>query len=100
MLEITDPQDFRLAMRSWLAENCPAEMRDGLNTPEAICWGGRNWHFHSTEQQVWLERCAALGLTVPTWPRDYGGAGLERTREKIFREELAAINARFPHCTR
>ncbi len=85
-----------MAMRAWLEENCPSAMRDGLTTPEAICWGGRNWRFHSTAQQLWLERCIDVGLTVPTWPRDYGGAGLERTREKIFREELAAINARPP----
>ncbi|WP_394177564.1 acyl-CoA dehydrogenase family protein [Yoonia maritima] len=96
MLDITDPNAFRSAIRAWLDDNCPAEMRDGENTPDHVCWGGKNWVYESDAQRVWLERTSALGLTVPTWPREYGGAGLERTREKIYREELARINARLP----
>ncbi|KJZ18653.1 acyl-CoA dehydrogenase family protein [Loktanella sp. S4079] len=96
MIGIEEPEAFRFAVRAWIAENCPAEMRDGDHSPAHICWGGRNWVFESQAQQLWLERASAVGLTVPTWPREYGGAGLDRTREKIYREELERANARLP----
>ncbi|QBF31943.1 acyl-CoA dehydrogenase family protein [Thalassococcus sp. S3] len=96
MLDIQDPEQFRSALRAWLEENCPEEMRDGAADETTICWGGKNWKFSSEAQKIWLERAAAEGLTVPTWPREYGGAGLDRAREKVFQEEMARINARTP----
>ncbi|MEX0286674.1 MAG: acyl-CoA dehydrogenase family protein [Paracoccaceae bacterium] len=96
MHDITDPEEFRSALRAWLEENCPEEMRDGANDEASICWGGKNWVFTSEAQKQWLNRCASVGLTVPKWPRAYGGAGLDRAREKIFHEEMRRINARSP----
>ncbi len=96
MHEITEPELFRVAIREWLEENCPSEMRDRGSDAATICWGGKRWSFESQAQQDWLERCAAQGLTVPTWPRAYGGAGLDRAREKVFHEEMQRINARIP----
>ena len=90
------PDDFRAELRAWLEENCPPEMRDGGMTEEAICWGGKNWKFTSDAQKVWLERCAAKGYTVPTWPKNCGGAAMTRDQEKIFHEEMGRINARVP----
>ncbi len=87
---------FRAALRDWLQANCPEEMRDGAMTEEGICWGGKDWVFTSEAQKLWLERCAAEGYTVPTWPVEYGGAGLSRDQEKVFNEEMSAINARAP----
>ena len=87
---------FRAELRAWLEENCPQEMRDGKMTEDGICWGGKNWVFTSDAQKVWLERCAAKGYTVPTWPKEYGGAGLKRDQEKVFHEEMGRINARSP----
>ncbi|WP_420583453.1 acyl-CoA dehydrogenase family protein [Ruegeria sp.] len=96
MPEDTNIQEFRQQIRSWLDENCPADMRDGNHGDDKTCWGGKRWQFQSDSQRVWLERCAAKGLTVPTWPKAYGGAGLDRAREKVFREEMNRINARLP----
>ncbi|QFT57649.1 Glutaryl-CoA dehydrogenase [Sulfitobacter sp. THAF37] len=90
------PDAFREELRAWLEENCPQEMRDGKMTEEGICWGGKNWQFTSQAQKQWLDRCAAKGYTVPTWPKDYGGAGLNRAQEKIFHQEMGRINARKP----
>lgn len=91
-----DLQTYRAELRDWLAANCPDEMRDGQNGEAEICWGGRNWEFASDAQRQWLDNAVAQGLTVPTWPKAYGGAGLDRAREKIFNEEIARINARWP----
>lgn len=92
----TDPEQFRAELRDWLEQNCPPEMRDGQNTEDSICWGGKNWTFESDAQRIWLERMAAKGLTVPTWPKAYGGAGLDREHEKIFHQEMGRISARSP----
>ncbi len=89
-------EEFRAELRAWLEENCPQEMRGGADAEDAICWGGKNWVFTCDAQKVWLERCAAKGYTVPTWPKDCGGAGLTRDQEKIFHQEMARIDARTP----
>ncbi|MEL6102133.1 MAG: acyl-CoA dehydrogenase family protein [Pseudomonadota bacterium] len=91
-----DLDGFRAEVRAWLESNCPEVMRDGAAGEENICWGGRNWQFQSDAQRLWLERMAARGWTVPTWPTEYGGAGLSRAEDKILTEELQRLNARLP----
>ncbi len=87
---------FRHEARLWLDENCPPAMRQPIKTNEDACWGGRNWTFKSQDQKLWLERMAAKGWTVPTWPTEYGGAGLSRAQENILLSEMKRINARSP----
>lgn len=93
---MTDLEEFRAETRAWLAENCPEEMRDGDITAENQCWGGRQWTFQSNAQQLWFERALARGYTVPTWPKEYGGAGLSADQAKVLEEERLRINARKP----
>ena len=88
--------DFREELRGWLEANCPAEMRNGAGAEENICWGGRNWQFASDAQRLWLERMAAKGWTVPTWPVEYGGGGLDRAHDKILTEELNRLEVPLP----
>ncbi|MDG1167658.1 MAG: acyl-CoA dehydrogenase family protein [Sulfitobacter sp.] len=95
-MTVNPTDEFRAELRDWLEANCPQEMRDGAMTEDGICWGGKNWVFTSDAQKLWLERCAAKGYTVPTWPVEYGGAGLSRDQEKVFHEEMGRINARTP----
>ncbi|MGB5863184.1 MAG: acyl-CoA dehydrogenase family protein [Sulfitobacter sp.] len=96
MAQAQTEADFRAELRAWLEAACPPEMRGGGITEETICWGGKNWQFSSDAQKIWLERCAAKGYTVPTWPVEYGGAGLSRDQEKIFAQEMGRIEARVP----
>lgn len=96
MQDTDDLAQFRADIRAWLEANCPEEMRDGAIGEDSICWGGKNWNFTSEAQKTWLQRCAEAGYTVPTWPKDYGGAGLNRDQEKIFLDEMARIGARKP----
>lgn len=90
-----DLQEFRAATRAWLEENCPQEMRQPMSEAD-VCWGGRNWVFQSEAQKLWLDRMAARGWTVPTWPQAYGGAGLSGDEDRILKEEMARITARPP----
>ena len=88
--------DFRLSVRAWLEENCPAEMRTPQGGDQDVCWGGRNYVFQSEAQKIWLERMVGRGWTVPRWPVEYGGAGLSAEEEIILVDEMRRIGARPP----
>ncbi|MEQ9695875.1 acyl-CoA dehydrogenase family protein [Shimia sp. SDUM112013] len=92
---MTDLQNFRAATRAWLEENCPPDMRQPM-TEADVCWGGRNWQFQSDAQRDWLNVMAEKGWTVPDWPVEYGGGGLNGDEQRILKEEMARINARPP----
>lgn len=90
---------FAKDCREWLEVNCPAEMRDSSEAGTSLgdfCWGGRNWVFESDAQRLWLDRMVAKGWTVPTWPKEYGGAGLSREQEIVLKKEMKRIGARSP----
>lgn len=87
---------FRQEVRDWLETNCPESMRTPYRSEAETCWGGRNCQFFSEDQKNWLERMVSKGWTVPSWPEEYGGAGLDREQSKILQEELRRINARPP----
>jgi acyl-CoA dehydrogenase len=89
-------EEFRTEVRSWLEENCPAGMRTPLAGDEDICWGGRKFVYQSDEQKLWLERMAAKGWTVPHWPKEYGGAGLDRAQSKVLHQEMSRLACRAP----
>src|SRR5262245_41285917 len=59
-----------------------------------IPWGGRKPHFANPESRLWLERMAERGWTAPTWPREYGGAGLSVHEAAVLNSELQRIRAR------
>ncbi|MFD0916109.1 acyl-CoA dehydrogenase family protein [Pseudahrensia aquimaris] len=94
---MSDLETFRAETRAWLEENCPADMRDGAKDEASSCWGGRKWEFTSEGQKIWLERMGARGWTVPTWPKEYGGGGLNKAEAAVLQEEMDAIGARKPH---
>jgi len=87
---------FRSEVREWIIANCPDEMRDGDTSLEGICWGGSLWEFTSAAQSLWLQRCVDIGWTVPTWPKEFGGAGLTDDQGKVVEEEMLALGARLP----
>ncbi len=83
-------------IRAWLDAECPPEMREPVRGEDDVCWGGRRWAFQSAAQKLWFERCFSRGLTVPTWPREYSGAGLTRDEAAVLYEEMRRIGARPP----
>ena len=93
---MSDIEAFRNDVRDWLDANCPKEMRDGAGGEENICWGGRNWKFRSDAQKLWLERMAQKGWTVPAWPKEYGGGGLEKEEVKVLKAEMRKMKMRSP----
>src|ERR1043165_8196868 len=93
---MADLEQFRRDTRAWLEANCPPEMRRPMTSDEDTFWGGSNPKFASEAQRVWFERMRDQGWTVPHWPREYGGGGLDPEQAKIVRQEMAAIGARQP----
>ena len=82
---------FREEARSWLEANCP----DSMRTPGYGTDGGRRAKLDSDTRQ-WLDRAAQRGWTAPTWPKEYGGGGLNKDEHQTLIEEIRRINARPP----
>ena len=88
---MTHLKEFRAETQDWLKTNCPK----GARGPGQIAWGSSKIKL-SDDVLIWLERMADRGWTVPTWPKEYGGAELTREEYVILVEELKAIDARTP----
>ena len=84
---------FRADISAWIKDNCPASLLGRAFNENSIVWGGRKWSFANDDQRIWLERAVKRGLTAPRWPVEFGGGGLSRAQEKIFREEMTAAGA-------
>ena len=93
---MSDLEQFRQETRVWLAENCPVAMRAPVNSFEDLYPGGRNPEIAHPDQKVWCDRMAARGWTVPHWPKEYGGGGLDKEETKVLRQEMRRIKARSP----
>ena len=88
-------ESFRAETRSWLEGNCPESMRTPMILQE-MPGGGKRAKYRNPETKLWLDRCAAMGFTAPTWPKEYGGAALSVGENLILHAEMARINARTP----
>ncbi len=86
---------FRAETRAWLEANCPPSMRTPMPDDESV-WGGRRAVYKNPESKIWLDRMGAKGWTAPTWPKEYGGGGLDKDEAKILSQEMRRINARVP----
>ena len=86
-------ENFRTEIAAWVEENCPASMRTPLPANEHP-GGGKRAKYNNPDTKVWMDRMAAKGYTAPTWPTEYGGAGLNAEQNMVLRQELGKINAR------
>ena len=93
---MSDLEQFRADTRAWLEQNCPESMRVSARNFEDIYTGGRHPEFDNPDQKLWCDRMAEKGWTVPHWPTEYGGGGLNKKEVKVLREEMRRINARSP----
>ena len=87
---MADLETFRVEVRAWLDANCPEEMRQPIQDEEDVVWGGKKFNF-TEPQKLWLDRMAEKGWTVPEWPVEYGGGGLDKAEAKVLREEMRKI---------
>ncbi|HZN82641.1 MAG TPA: acyl-CoA dehydrogenase family protein [Mycobacterium sp.] len=73
---------FAEEVRSWLADNLPAQPLDPVDTPE-----GQQQH------REWERLLHGAGYAGLSWPVEFGGAGLEPAMEAIFNEEYLGAGA-------
>jgi alkylation response protein AidB-like acyl-CoA dehydrogenase len=85
-----DLEQFRAETRAWLDENCPPtrrRLREGETAPE---WGSPEF---DAEIEGWQKAVCDRGWSAPTWPKEYGGAGLSAEEAKVLGQEMAKIGA-------
>jgi alkylation response protein AidB-like acyl-CoA dehydrogenase len=70
---------FRDEVRSWLAANLPAELREKVESYA---------HLSKDELLHWHRMLAKKGWVAPAWPREWGGTGWNPVQRYIFEEEL------------
>ena len=71
-------------------------MRTPVQGFDDLYTGGRNPEIDHPDQKIWCDVMAERGWTVPHWPSEYGGGGLNNDEVKVLRQEMAAIGARKP----
>ena len=82
---------FRSEVREWLDENCPESCRGPGVVP-----GGGTVAPMTDDQKLWIDRCADRGFTVPTWPKEYGGAELGKEEYVTLLQEMRDLEVRAP----
>ena len=82
---------FRSEVREWLDENCPESCRGPGVVP-----GGGTVAPMTDDQKLWIDRCADRGFTVPTWPKEYGGAELDKEDYVALLQEMRGLGVRAP----
>ena len=82
--------DFRAEVRAWLEKNFPPSLKGKSLGIEGDTAGFGN------DLQIWRERLAKRGWGAPTWPKEYGGAGLSHPEARVIGDEMARIGASNP----
>jgi len=83
-------EEFRAETRTWLETNCPP----GARGPGEISNGSSKIEIKDPDTRLWLQRMVEKGWTVPNWPKEYGGGGLNTAEYVVLLEEMGAIRAR------
>ncbi len=88
---MSELETFREETRDWLEKNCPP----GARGPGYVPIGSTRIKLEP-DTRLWLDRMIERGWTVPSWPREYGGAELDKEEYRVLIEELQRIDARPP----
>jgi alkylation response protein AidB-like acyl-CoA dehydrogenase len=84
MSEAVDMTDFREEVRAWVEANLPAALKGVSVAMEA---DPDPAHVEALEQ--WRQALASRGYGAPTWPTEYGGAGLDHPHARVVAQEIA-----------
>src|SRR6185437_3514014 len=88
-----DLEAFRQEVRAWIEQSCPPSMRSPGTDDEQV-WGGRHAVFPHPDSKLWLTRMVERGFIAPTWPKEYGGAGLSAEEAAVLAAELRRAGCR------
>jgi alkylation response protein AidB-like acyl-CoA dehydrogenase len=82
---LTDEQ-LRDQVVTWLRENLPPEWVQAVESGDAEALRATRG---LVEYHDWCARLGEAGWATPTWPREYGGAGLDPSQARIVNDELS-----------
>ncbi len=71
--------------RQWIEENFPKSLKGVEVGLEGGGSGG--------DYETWRQKLAEKGWGAPTWPKEYGGAGLSHPEAKVVAQEMAKAGA-------
>lgn len=80
---------WRREVRDFVQRELPQSFKDDLL--RQLSPGTQDWD--QPELRAWRSRLAEKGWMAPSWPREYGGAGLSLMQQFIMSEEFAEANA-------
>ena len=83
MSDTAEQDAFRSEVQTWVKENFPTSLAAktfGMEGADKI--DGR-------ELEKWRQALADKGYGAPTWPKEYGGAGLSHPQAKFVSQEIA-----------
>jgi len=80
--------EFEASTREWVTENFPTTLAGSAMGLEGEAEASTKADF-----EVWRQRLAEKGWGAPTWPVQYGGAGLSHPEAKIISQEMAKLGA-------
>jgi len=83
-------------VEDWLSANCPESLKTPPIKPSDLVYGGKNYEFPSEDARNWMQVMAEKGWTVPTWPKEYGGAGLSDADHRVFQRAMKKVGCRTP----
>ena len=78
---------FREDVRAWIKINFPTSLAG--NDPTVAGYTAEL----ESDHDLWRQRLADKGWGAPTWPKQYGGAGLSQREERIITNELSNVGA-------
>jgi len=83
-------EQFRQQTADWIDQHYPSQLR---KTPGASGEDPRQLKIH---EQSWLSLMAEQGYLAPSWPVEYGGAGLSDEQVRVLNQELRKAQVRSP----
>jgi alkylation response protein AidB-like acyl-CoA dehydrogenase len=81
---------FRANVSDWLSANFPESLKGQAG---AIVEASSERDGLKGDALEWRKALAAAGYGAPTWPKEYGGAGLSQPEAKILSEEMGKAGA-------
>ena len=87
----SDLEAFRAEARAWIEANFPASLK---GKPNPMMREERSKP--SADQEAWRKAMGEKGWGVPTWPKEYGAAGLTPGHARIIQQELGRAGAYNP----
>ena len=86
-------QEFETSVRDWVADNLPELLVGAHINMYGVVSGDQDVR---DAFDLWRQRLAAQGWGAPTWPREYGGAGLTDAQAKVVNRAIAKAGSMNP----